>query len=140
MESVAHRPLCKRAALLDDVKRERRRTAERFVGETLSAARESIRKRAVFVFEAVARGERIVPVDSGWRESALRMLADCRQVLNDPETYAAHLARLPGAAEEMERLTEQLENNLGMARFEHARREERHRRRGMERGGNDIAY
>ena len=140
MESAAHRPLRRRAAVQDDATRERRRTAERFVGDTLSAARASIREREDFVFEAVARGERFVPVDSEWRESALRVLADCRQVLDDSETYGNHLARLPGAAEEMERLTARLDGTLGTDRFEHARREERYRRRGMERGGDEVSY
>ena len=140
VEPAVRRPLRKRAVVLDDTTRERRRTAGRFVGEALSAARSSVRERENAVFEAVARGEHFFPVDPGWREGARQALARCRQVLDDPETYGAHLARLPGGAEELERLIRQLDDTLTPGRAGHARRRERGRERRMERGRGGISY
>ena len=140
VEPAVRRPLRKRAVVLDDMTRERRRNAERFVGDALAAARSSIREREHAVFGAVARGEHFVPVDPEWREGARRALAGCRQVLDDPETYGEHLARLPGGAEEMKQLTRRLDDTLTPARTGHARRQDRVHERRMERGGDGISH
>ena len=139
-EPAAHRPLRKKSTVLDDTTRERRRNAERFVGDALSAARSSIREHAELLFKAVERRERFLQVDPEWREGARRALADCRQVLDDPEIYGKHLARLPGGAEEMKRLAGQLDAVLAPDRGEHARREERGWERRMDRGGDGISH
>ena len=79
-------------------------------------------------------------MDTEWREGARRALADCRQVLDDPQTYGKHLGRLPGGAEEMKRLAGQLDVILAPNRSERARHRERGRERRRERGGDGISH
>lgn len=134
------RPVRKRWVVLDNKTRERRRTAERFVGDTLSAVRLSIREREDAVLEDAARAEHFIPVDSEWREGAWQAFAGCRQVLDDPRTCGEHLARLPGAAGEMRRLTRRLDDTLTRDQVGHARRAERDRERRMERGGDGVSH
>ena len=140
VEPAARRPLRKRSVVLDDMTRERRRTAERFVGDALAAARSSIREREQAVFGAVARGEHFVPVDPEWREDARRALAGCRQALDDPQTYGEHLARLPGGPEEMKQLIRRLDDTLTPGRIGHAHAHHQDRERRMERGGGRLSH
>ena len=137
-EPALRRPFRRKARLLDDRTRERRRNAGRFVGEALEAARSSIRERDAALFESFASGEHLPRVDPAWRDGARRALAASRQVLEDRETYAKHLARLPGAAEELEKLAGRLDDALTGRRPRRARRRERERR--MERGGGGISH
>jgi len=137
-EPALRGPLRRKAGLLDDRTRERRRNAERFVDEALEAARSSIRERDAALFESFASGESFPRVDPAWRDGAGRALAACRQVLEDRETYAKHLARLPGAAEELERLAGGLDDALAGRRPRRVRSQERERR--MERGGEGMSY
>ena len=145
-ETVPQRPPPERAAVLDETTRENRRAADRFVGHVLSAAADSIRRREERAREASGPGVHVTR-ESGydeWRDDARRALADCRRVLDNPETYGSHLARRPGAEEEMRRLSARIETDLKAdnaeierLRQEHeAQKEARERTRDM--GGLEL--
>ena len=113
-ETIPQRPPPERTAVLDDATRERRKAADRFVGHALSAAVTSIREREERVREASAQGAHVTLARgyAEWREGAGRALADCRRVLDDPETFGRHLDRRSGAADEMKRLSARIETDL----------------------------
>ena len=113
-ETVPRRPPPERQAVLDEESRERRREAERFLDRTLSAAAVSLRERDERAREAHTHGAQVTlaPGYAEWREGSQRVLADSRKILNDPETFGRHLDRRPGAADEMYRLSAQIESDL----------------------------
>ena len=103
-----------REVVLDNAARERRREAERFVDRTLSAAAATRRERDERAREAHTHGAHVT-LASGyaeWREGARRALADCRKILDDPETFGRHLDRRPDAADELKRLSARIESDL----------------------------
>ena len=113
-ETAPPMPPAEKAAVMDETTRERRKAAGRFVGHVLSAAADSIRRREERAREASGHGVHVTQ-ESGydeWRDDARRALADCRRVLDDPETYGSHLARRPGAEDEMRRLSARIETDL----------------------------
>ena len=128
-ETMPQRPPPERAAVLDDATRERRKAADRFVAQTLSAASASIREREERAREAHTHGAHVTLARgyADWREGAGRALADCRKVLDDPETFARHLDRRPGAADEMKRLSGRIESDLKADKAEIDRRRQRER-------------
>ena len=113
-ETVPRRPPPEREAVLDEATRVRRREAERFVDRTLSAAAASLRERDERAREAHTQDAHVTLARgyAEWREGARRALADCRRVLDDPATFGRHLDRRPGAADEMKRLSAQIESDL----------------------------
>ena len=125
-ETVAQRPPPERAAVLDDATREHRRAADRFVGQTLSAAVASIREREERAHDAAGHGRHVTLARgyAEWREGAGRALADCRKVLDDPETFGRYLDRCPGAADEMKRLSARIESDLTADKAEIDRRQQ----------------
>ena len=64
----------------------------------------------------------LAPGYAEWREGARRALADCRKVLDEPETFGRHLDRRPGAADEMKRLSARIESDLKSDKTEIDRR------------------
>ena len=119
-QTAAQRPPPERDVVLDDATRERRREAERFVGQTLSAAAASIREREERARVASAQGARITQASgyAEWREGAGRALADCRRILDDPETFGRHLDHRPGATDEFKRLSARIETDLASDKAE----------------------
>ena len=119
-ETIPQRPPPERAAVLDDATRERRKAADRFVGQTLSAAAASIREREERARVASAQGARITQASgyAEWREGAGRALADCRRILDDPETFGRHLDHCPGATDEFKRLSARIETDLASDKAE----------------------
>ena len=113
-ETATQRSPPDRDVVLDDRTRERRRAAERFVARTLSAAAASLRERDERAREAHTHDAHVTLVRSyaKWRESARRALADCRKALDDPDTFGRYLDRRPGAADELKRLSAQIESDL----------------------------
>ena len=68
-------------------------------------------------------------------------LADCRKVLDDPETFGRHLVGRPGAADEMTRLSARIESDLKADRDEierHRREREQERQKARERDLDDL--
>ena len=134
-QTVAQPSPPERAAILDEATRERRREAERFVDRTLSAAATSLRHRDERAREAhthrahvtLARGY------AEWREGARRTLADCRKILDHSETFGRHLDRRPGVADEMKRLSAQIESDLKSDSAEIDRRQKRQEQQKRER-------
>ena len=113
-ETAPPMPPAEKAAVMDETTREHSKAAGRFVGHVLSAAADSIRRREERAREASGHGVHVTQ-ESGydeWRDDARRALADCRRVLDDPETYGSHLARRPGAEDEMRRLSARIETDL----------------------------
>ena len=123
-QTLAQGPPPERAAVLDDATRERRKAADRFVGQALTAAAASMRERDERAREAHTRGAHVTlaPGYAEWREGAGRALADCRRVLDDPENFGRHLDRRPGAADEMKRLSARIESDLKSDKTEIDRR------------------
>ena len=145
-ETVSQHPPPERPAVLDETTRENRRAVDRFVGHALSALADSIRRREERIREASGHGVHVTR-ESGygeWRDDARRALAGCRKVLDDPGTYGSHLARRPGAEDEMRRLSARIESDLKAdnaeierLRQEHeAQKEARERTRDM--GGLEL--
>ena len=58
------------------------------------------------------------------RAGAARALADCRRILDDPETFGRHLDHRPGAADEFKRLSARIETDLKMDKAEIDRRQQ----------------
>ena len=123
-ETVAQRPPPERTPVLDETTRENRKAADRFVGQTLSAAVASIREREERAHDAAGHGAHVTLARdyAEWREGAGRALADCRRILDDPETFGRHLDRRPGAADEMKRLSARIESDLKSDKTEIDRR------------------
>ncbi len=113
-ETVEQHSPPERDMVLDEITRRRRREAERFVDRTLSAAAASLRERDERAREAHSHGAHVTLVSGydEWRESARRALADCRGILDDPDTFGRHLDRRPGAADEMKRLSARIGSDL----------------------------
>ena len=125
-ETIAQSPPPRKPAVLDETARERRREAQRFVDRTLSAAAASLRERDERAREAHSHDAHVTlaPGYAEWREGARRALADCRKILDDPATLGRHLDRRPGAADEMNRLSAQIESGLKEDSAEIERRQE----------------
>ena len=134
-QTAAQRPPPGRDAVLDDAARERRRTAERFVARTLSAAAASLRERDERAREAHAHGAHftLAPGYAEWRQGARRALADCRGILDDPDTFGRHLDRRPGAADELKRLSARIESDLEADDAEIERRRQQQEQQRQER-------
>ena len=113
-ETISQYPPPEKPAVLDETTRERRKEEERFVAHTLSAAAASLRERNERAREAHSHGAHVTlaPSYAEWRVGARRALADCRKILDDPETFGRHLDRRPGAMDEMKRLSAQIESDL----------------------------
>ena len=113
-ETITQYPPPEKPAVMDEASRERRREAERFVDRTLAAAAASLRERDERAREAHTREAHVTlaPGYAEWREGARRALADCRKVLDDPETFGRHLDRRPGAVDEARNLSAQIESDL----------------------------
>ena len=128
-------PSPEKPAVLDEATRERRRQAERFVDRTLSAAAASLRERDERAREAHSHDAHVTqaPGYAGWREGARRALADCRKILDDPETFGRHLDRRPGAADEMQQMSAQIESGLKEDSAEIDRRQKRQEQEKRER-------
>ena len=134
-ETIPQRPPPERAAVLDDATRERRKAADRFVGQTLSAAAASIREREERARVASAQGARITQASgyAEWREGARRALADCRRILDDPETFGRHLDHRPGATDEFKRLSARIETDLASDKAEIDRLRQQQNQRKLDR-------
>ena len=113
-EIAAQRSPPERGVVLDDATRQRRREAERFVARTLSAVAASLRERDERAREAHTHDAHVTLARgyAEWREGARRALADCRKILDDPDTFGRHLDRRPGAADEIKRLSAEIESDL----------------------------
>ncbi len=134
-ETTAQRSPPQRDVVLDDATRQRRREAERFVARTLSAAAASLRERDERAREAHSHGAHVTLATgyAEWREGARRALADCRKILDDPETFGRHLVRRPGAADEIERLSAGIEADLKADSAEIERRQKQQDQRKLDR-------
>ena len=113
-EEIVQQHLPPRAAVLDDATRERRKAAERFAAQTLSAGEALIRERDGCAREAHTHGTHVTlaPGYDEWREGAVQTLADCGNILEDRETFEIHLDRHPGAVDELRSLSARIESNL----------------------------
>lgn len=47
-----------------------------------------------------------------WRNDARRALDGCRRIFDEPETFDRHLARRPGAEDDLKRLSSRIETHL----------------------------
>ncbi len=112
-ETTSQRAPPEREDVLNEASRERRREAARFVDRTLSAVAASLRERDERAREAHTHDAHVTlaPGYAEWRKGARRSLADCRKILDDPETRG-HLDRRPGATDEMKRLSARIESDL----------------------------
>ena len=128
-EIITQYPPPERPAVMDEASRERRREAERFVDQALVSAAASLRERDERAREAHTHGAHVTLARgyAEWREGAGRALADCRRILDAPETFGRHLDRRPGAADEMRRLSARLESDLKADRAEIERRQQQHK-------------
>ncbi len=125
-ETVPQHPPPEREAVLDEATKENRKAAERFLDRVLSAASASIRQREEQATIAASSGTQVTQ-DSGygeWREDALRALDGCRRILDDPEIFGRHLARRPGAEDEIRRLSARIESTLASDKAEIERRQQ----------------
>ena len=134
-ETVSQRPPPERAAILDDATRERRKAAQHFVDRTVSAAATSLRERDERAREAHSHDTHITlaPGYAEWREHARRALSDYRKILDNPETFGGYLDRRPGAADEMQQMSAQIESDLKADRVEIERRQKRQEQQKRER-------
>ena len=128
-ETITQYPPPEKPAVMDEASRERRREAERFVDQALASAAASLRERDERAREAHTHGAHVTLARgyAEWREGAGRALADCRRILDDPETFGRHLDRRPGAADEMRRLSARIESDLKADRAEIERRQQQHK-------------
>ena len=125
-ETVPRYPPVEKAAILDETTRENRKAAERFLDRVQSAASASIRQREEHTTIAASDGADVT-LDPGygkWREEALHALDGCRRILDDPETYGPHLARRPGAEDDLKRLSARIETTLASDNAEIERRQQ----------------
>ena len=113
-EQIVQQHLPPRASVLDDATRERRKAAERFVDQTLSAGAALIRERDERARETHTHGAHVTlaPGYDEWREGAVRTLADCGKILEERETFEIHLDRHPGAEDEFRSLSARIESDL----------------------------
>ena len=134
-ETTSQRSPPGRDAVLDDAERERRRAAERFVAQTLSAAAAAHRERDERAREAHSRDAPVTLARgyAAWREGARRVLADGRGILDDPDTFGRHLDRRPGAADNLKRSLAQIETDLEADDAEIERHQKEERRQQQER-------
>ena len=134
-ETITQYPPPERPAVMDEASRERRREAERFVDQALASAAASLRERDERAREAHTHGAHITLARgyAEWREGAGRALADCRKILDDPETFGRHLDRRLGAANEMKRLSAKIESDLAQDKAEIDRRQQQEQQKAMER-------
>ena len=111
----ARRPPPGKAPVLDEAARARRKLSGLVIGHVLSAGEAALREHETRApeppvwdpgFPAHERAR------ARWREGAQRVIDDCRRVLDDPETYAAHLADHPGADADLQRLSRALTEAL----------------------------
>ena len=122
--------LTQRAAVLDDATRERQRAAERVVAQTLSAGMALIRERDEHAREAHSHDVHVTlaPGYAEWRKGAVRSLADRSRILDDHETFSRHLDRRPGAADEIRRISAQIQSDLNADDAEIERRRQQQER------------
>ena len=133
-ETITQYPPPEKPVVLDETTRERRREAERFVDRTLSAATTSLRERDERAREAHTHGAHVTLARgyAEWHEGARRTLADCRKILDDPETFGRHLDRRPGAADEIMRLSARIESDLSKDKAEIERRQQQQNQRKLD--------
>ena len=110
-ETVPRYPPPEREAIQDETTKERRRSVDRFLDRALSAASASIRQREEHATIAASDGAHATqdPGYGKWREDALHALDGCRRILDDPETYGPHLARRPGAEDDLKQMAGRVE-------------------------------
>ena len=128
-DRLARRPPPEREAVLDEATRENRKAAERFLDRVLTAAEASVRLREERAHYAAQDGVHVTLVAGydDWRDDARRALDGCRRILDDPETFDRHLARRPGAEDELRHLSSCIETGLkaDSAEIERVRQEKR---------------
>ena len=125
-EAAPRHPPVEKAAILDETTRENRKAAERYLDRVLSAASASIRQREEHATIVASDGAHATQ-DSGygkWRDDVLRTLDGCRRILDDSETYGMHLARRPGAEDDLKRLSARIETTLASDNAEIERRQQ----------------
>ena len=129
--AVLQYPPPEREAILDETTRENRKVAERFVDRTLSAAAASLRERDERAREAHTHDAHVTLVSgyAEWREGARRVLADCRTILDDSDTFGRHLDRRPGAADDLRRLSAKIDTDLKADDAEIQRRRQQEQQR-----------
>ena len=134
-ETITQYPPPEKPAVLDEASRERRRAAERFVAQTLTAAAASLRERDERAREAHTHGAHVTLARgyADWREGARRALAECRKVLDDSETFGRHLDRRPGAADALKRLSARIETDLKSDKAEIDRRQQQQNQQKLDR-------
>ena len=134
-ETVSRHPPPEREAVLDDETRERRKTAERFVAQTLSAGSALIRKRDERAREAHTHDAHVTlaPGYDEWREGAAQTLADCSKILEDRERFEIHLDRRPGAEDELRGLSARIASDLEEDDAEIQRRRQQQDQRKLDR-------
>ena len=88
--------------------------AERFLDRVLTAADASVRLREERAHHAAQDGVHVTRAAGygDWRDDARRALDGCRRILDDPETFDRHLARRPGAEDELRHLSSRIETGL----------------------------
>ena len=113
-EITQEHPPPQRPAVLDDATRERRKAAERFVAQTLSAGAALIRERDERAREAHSHDAHVTlaPGYDEWRKGAVQTLADCDKILEDRERFEIHLDRRPGAEDDFRGLSARIESDL----------------------------
>ena len=113
-EAVLQNPPPEREAVLDEAARENRKAAERFLDRVLTAAESSVRAREERAHYAAQDGVHVTRAAGydDWRGDARRALDGCRRILDDPERFDRHLARRPGAKDELRRLSSRIETGL----------------------------
>ena len=113
-ETVTRRPPPEREAVLDEATRENRRAAERFLDRVLTAADSSVRAREERAHYAARDGVHVTRAAGydDWRDDARRTVDGCRRILDDRETFGRHLARRPGAEDDLKRLSSRIETGL----------------------------
>ena len=124
-ETAPRQPPPEREAILDEATKENRKAAERFLDRVLSAALASIRQREEHATIA-ASDHAHVTEDSGygeWRDGAQRALDGCRRILDDSDTFERHLARRPGAEDDLKRMSARIDSTLASDKAEIERRQ-----------------
>ena len=136
-ETVPKRPPPEREVVLDEATRENRKAAGRFLDRVLTAAEASVRLREERAHHAAQDGVHVTRAAGydDWRDDARRALDGCRRILDDPETFDRHLARRPGAEDDLRHLSSRIETGLkaDSAEIERARLEREAQEKAQER-------
>ena len=122
-ETAVRQPIREKTAVLSEEERKRRKAVERFVGETIAAARASVQLREELARTADAEGVVVAEAHPEWDAGARNALAGCRRILDEPDSHAMPLERRPGAAEELDHLATSLQAALSADEAEMERRQ-----------------